>query len=83
MIARYTRPEMGRIWSEENTFQKWLDVEILAAEGLARLGKVPRAAVARIKNKARFDVKRIREIESVVKHELIAFLSSVRGVDWR
>ena len=77
MIARYTRPEMGRIWSEENSFQKWLDVEILAAEGLARLGKVPKAAVARIKRKARFDVKRIREIEGVVKHEMIAFLSCV------
>jgi adenylosuccinate lyase len=77
MIARYTRPEMGRIWSEENSFQKWLDVEILAAEGLARLGKVPKAAIARIKRKARFDVKRIREIEVVVKHEIIAFLSCV------
>jgi adenylosuccinate lyase len=77
MIARYTRPEMGRIWSEENSFQKWLDVEILAAEGLARLGKVPRAAIARIKRKARFNVKRIRKIEGVVKHEIIAFLSSV------
>lgn len=44
MIARYTRPEMGRIWSEENSFQKWLEVEILAAEGLAQLGKVPKAA---------------------------------------
>ena len=77
MIARYTRPEMGRIWSEENSFQKWLDVEILAAEGLARLGKVPKAAIARIKKKARFDVKRIREIEGVVKHEIIAFLSCV------
>jgi adenylosuccinate lyase len=77
MIARYTRPEMGRIWSEENSLQKWLDVEILAAEGLARLGKVPKAAVARIKKRARFDVKRIREIESVVKHEIIAFLSNV------
>jgi adenylosuccinate lyase len=68
---------MGRIWSEENSFQKWLDVEILAAEGLAHLGKVPKAAVARIKKKARFDVKRIREIEGVVKHEIIAFLSNV------
>jgi adenylosuccinate lyase len=77
MIARYTRPEMGHIWSEENSFQKWLDVEILAAEGLSRLGKVPKAAVARIKKKARFDVKRIRKIEGVVKHEIIAFLSSV------
>ena len=77
MISRYTRPEMGRIWSEENTFQKWLDVEILAAEGWAKLGKVPKAAIARIRRKARFDVKRIREIEAEVKHEIIAFLSSV------
>ena len=77
MIERYTRPEMGRIWSEENSFQKWLDVEILAAEGLARLGKVPKAAIARIRRKARFNVKRIREIEREVKHEIIAFLSCV------
>jgi adenylosuccinate lyase len=77
MIPRYTRPEMGRIWSEENSFQKWLDVEILAAEGLARLGKVPKAAIARIRKKARFNVERIREIESEVKHDVIAFLSCV------
>ena len=77
MIARYTRPEMGRIWSEENGFQKWLDVEILAAEGLSKLGKVPKAAIGRIRKKARFNVKRIREIEAEVKHEIIAFLSSV------
>lgn len=77
MIARYTRPEMGRIWSEENGFQKWLDVEILAAEALARLGQVPKAAIARIRKKARFNVDRIREIEAEVKHEIIAFLSSV------
>ena len=51
MIERYTRPEMGRIWSEENGFQKWLEVEILAAEGMARLGKVPKAAIARIKKR--------------------------------
>jgi adenylosuccinate lyase len=66
---------MGRLWSEENGFQKWLDVEILAAEGLARLGKVPQAAIARIKKNARFNVERIREIEREVKHEIIAFLS--------
>src|SRR5262245_59735280 len=77
MIERYTRPEMGRIWSEENGFQKWLDVEILAAEGWAQLGKVPKAAIVRIRKKARFDVKRIRAIEREVKHEIIAFLSSV------
>jgi adenylosuccinate lyase len=68
---------MGRIWSEENGFQKWLDVEILAAEGLSKLGKVPKAAIGRIRKKARFNVKRIREIEAEVKHEIIAFLSSV------
>jgi adenylosuccinate lyase len=68
---------MGRIWSEEYGFQKWLEVEILAAEGMARLGKVPKAAVARIRKKARFDIKRIRAIEAEVKHEVIAFLSSV------
>lgn len=77
MISRYTRPEMGRIWSEENGFQKWLDIEILAAEGLAGLGKVPKAAVARIKKRARFNVERIRDIEAEVKHEIIAFLSCV------
>ncbi|HXG52972.1 MAG TPA: adenylosuccinate lyase [candidate division Zixibacteria bacterium] len=77
MIPRYTHPEMARIWSEENGFQKWLDVEILAAEALAREGRVPKAAVARIRKKARFDVARIREIEREVKHEVIAFLSCV------
>jgi len=77
MIARYTRPEMGRIWTEENQFQKWLDVEILATEALGKLGVVPKGAAARIRKKARFDVKRIREIEREVKHETIAFLSSV------
>ncbi|HUF40537.1 MAG TPA: adenylosuccinate lyase [Verrucomicrobiae bacterium] len=77
MIPRYTRPEMGRIWSEENGFQKWLDVEILAAEAWAGLGKMPKAAIARIRKKARFDIKRVREIEAEVKHEIIAFLSAV------
>jgi adenylosuccinate lyase len=77
MIARYTRPEMGRIWTEENQFQKWLEVEILATEALGQLGVVPKDAGARIRKKARFDVKRIREIEREVKHETISFLSSV------
>jgi adenylosuccinate lyase len=77
MISRYTRPEMGRIWSEENSFQKWLDVEILAAEGLARMGRVPQAAISRIRRKARLNVKRIRAIEAEVKHETIAFLSAI------
>jgi len=75
MIDRYSRPEMARIWSEQNRFQKWLEVEILATEGLARLGQVPNEAVGRIKKRARFDIRRIHEIEKKVHHEVIAFLS--------
>ena len=75
MIPRYSRREMARIWSEQNQFQRWLEVEILAAEALAHLGKAPKEAIARIRKKARFDVDRIREIEKEVRHEMIAFLS--------
>jgi adenylosuccinate lyase len=74
MIERYTHPEMARIWSEENRFQKWLEVEILAAEALAGLGKVPKAAILRIRKNARFDLARIQEIEKETRHEMIAFL---------
>ncbi len=77
MIDRYTRPEMARIWSEENRFGKWLEVEILATEALAELGKVPVDVPARIRRNARFDVARIRDIEREVHHELIAFLRCV------
>ena len=74
MIERYTRPEMARIWSEENRFAKWLEIEILATEALAGMGKVPGDAPARIRQNARIDVSRIREIEREVHHEVIAFL---------
>ena len=74
MIDRYTRPEMARIWSEENRFDKWLEIEILATEALAGMGKVPEDAPARIRQNARVDVARIREIEREVHHEVIAFL---------
>ncbi len=77
MIGRYSRPEMARIWSEQSQFQKWLEVEILASEALAYLGKIPRSVVSRIKKKARFDIARIRKIEKEVRHEMIAFLSSL------
>ncbi|MEK7210064.1 MAG: adenylosuccinate lyase, partial [Candidatus Binatota bacterium] len=77
MIERYTRPEMARIWSEQSQFQKWLEIEILAAEALAEMGKVPKRALSRIRRKARFNVARIRKIEKEVRHEIIAFLSSV------
>lgn len=77
MIARYTLPEMGAIWSEENKFRTWLEVEILACEAQAQLGLVPREALAEIRQKAAFDVQRIQEIEAEVKHDVIAFLTNV------
>jgi adenylosuccinate lyase len=77
MIERYTRKEMGRLWEPQNRFQKWLDVEIAACEAWAELGKIPKKSLAVIKEKADFDVKRIDEIEAVVKHDVIAFLTSV------
>lgn len=77
MISRYTRPEMGRLWEPENRFQKWLDVEIAVCEAWAELGEIPQDALKVIKEKAKFDVKRIDEIEKTVKHDVIAFLTSV------
>ncbi len=77
MIPRYTRPEMGHIWSDENRFRVWLDIEILACEAQSQLGIVPAESVAVIREKASFDVKRILEIEEEVKHDVIAFLTNV------
>ncbi|MBI4455562.1 MAG: adenylosuccinate lyase [Acidobacteria bacterium] len=77
MIPRYTLPEMQRVWSDENKFQKWLDVEIAVCEELAAREEIPAQALARIKQKARFSVSRILEIEREVKHDVIAFLTSV------
>jgi adenylosuccinate lyase len=73
LIARYTRAEMGRVWSEENKFQKWLDVELAATETLAEAGIVPREAAAKLRERARIDVARINEIEAKVRHDVIAF----------
>ena len=77
MIDRYTLPEMGALWTDENKFRTWLDVEIAACEGWAKLGKIPPAAVADIKKKANFDVDRILEIEAETRHDVIAFLTNV------
>ncbi len=77
MIPRYTRPEMGRVWSDENKFSKWLEVEIATAEAEAEAGVIPKSAARAIRRKARFDVERILEIEEQVKHDVIAFTTNV------
>lgn len=77
MITRYTRPEMGNIWTDKNKFRTFLDIEILACEAQAELGIIPKEAVKKIKEKAKFDVQRIDEIEQTVKHDVIAFLTNV------
>ena len=77
MIERYTRPEMGAIWTEENKYRKWLDVELAVCEAWAEAGEIPPQSLQKIKEKAGFSVKKIEEIEKVVKHDVIAFLTSV------
>lgn len=77
MIERYTRPEMGRIFEDEFKYQTWLKIEILACEARAELGEIPKSDVEKIKQKAKFDIKRILEIEETTKHDVIAFLTNV------
>jgi adenylosuccinate lyase len=77
MIQRYTRPDMGAIWSDENKYRIWLEIEILACEAQAELGVIPKDAVAEIRSKASFNVERILEIEEVTKHDVIAFTTNV------
>jgi adenylosuccinate lyase len=77
MIRRYSRPEMAQLWSDENRFAAWLQVEIAATEVLAERGVVPREAAAAIRERARFDVARIEAIEKDVQHDVIAFVSNV------
>ena len=77
MIARYTRPEMGRIWSDENKFRMWLEVEIATAEVEAETGLIPKSAARAIRRKSRFSLERILEIEKQVKHDVIAFTTNV------
>ena len=77
MIPRYTRPKMGRIWEDHNRYQRWLDVELSVTETLATEGIVPPDAAAQIKAKAGFSVDRINQIEAEVKHDVIAFTTSV------
>ena len=77
MIERYTRPEMGHLWSIQNEWQTILNVEIAACEAMAELGEIPAAAVENIKKNAKFDVARINEIEKTTDHDIIAFLTNL------
>ncbi|WP_173443168.1 adenylosuccinate lyase [Selenomonas ruminantium] len=77
MIERYTNPEMGHLWSIENEWQQILNVELAACDAMAELGEIPAEAAKNIRAKAKFDVKRILEIESVTHHDIIAFLTNV------
>lgn len=80
MIPRYSREKMTAIWSQENKYAKWLDVEVAACEAMVKLGKTPAAAVENIKAKAVINVARIDEIETVTRHDVIAFVSSLAEV---
>jgi adenylosuccinate lyase len=77
MISRYTLPQMQKLWSDENKFRKWIEIEILACEAQAKLGNIPKSVVPRIRKKADFNVEKINQIEQKVKHDVIAFLSNL------
>lgn len=77
MIERYTREEMGSIWTEQNRFQAWLEVEIAACEAWAELGDIPKEDVEKIREHASFDVNRIHEIEASTRHDVVAFTRAV------
>jgi adenylosuccinate lyase len=77
MIDRYTRPEMGSIWTEENRFQAWLEVEILACEAWAELGEIPKEDVEKLRQHASFNIERIKEIEEETRHDVVAFTRAV------
>jgi adenylosuccinate lyase len=77
MIDRYTRPEMGAIWTDQNRFQAWLEVEILACEAWAELGDIPKEDVQKLRENASFDINRINEIELETRHDVVAFTRAV------
>src|ERR1700757_1388592 len=77
MIERYTRPRMGRIWEDQNKYQRWLDVELAVVATLAHQNIIPEKEAEEIQSKANFSVDRINEIEAEVKHDVIAFTTSV------
>ena len=79
MIPRYTRPEMGALWSDDAKYARWLRVELAVCEAWGRRGVVPPDALDRIRQRARVDAARIAEIEARVHHDVIAFLTDLEG----
>ena len=77
MIERYTRPEMGAIWTEENKYNAWLEVEILACEAWAEIGDIPKEDAVTLRKNASFNVERILEIEKETRHDVVAFTRAV------
>lgn len=77
MIPRYTREKMARIWTDQNRLDKWLEIEVLACEALAELGEIPHSAAAKIRERARYDLSRVQEIEKKTKHDVVAFITCV------
>ncbi|MBN1493062.1 MAG: adenylosuccinate lyase [Candidatus Omnitrophica bacterium] len=80
MIERYTRPEMGKIWTEQAKFEAWLAVELAATDAMAHYGYIPKGIPSKIKKKAKVNAKRILKIEETVKHDVIAFLTSITEI---
>ncbi|WP_025209493.1 adenylosuccinate lyase [Hippea sp. KM1] len=78
MIERYTRKEMGQLWTEEAKFSRWLEVEIAVCEGWESIGEIPKGTADKIRQNARFDIKRIEEIERTTRHDVVAFLENVK-----
>ena len=77
MIKRYSRKELTDIWSEENKYKIWLNVEVAAAQAMEKLGQIPRGVASIVRKKAKINVNRIHKIESEVKHDVIAFLTNI------
>ncbi|HEA47064.1 MAG TPA: adenylosuccinate lyase [bacterium] len=77
MLKRYTLPEMGKVWREENRFKKYVEIEVLVCEALAQMGQIPKEAARKIRKKVEVDIKRIKEIEKVTRHETIAFIEAI------
>jgi adenylosuccinate lyase len=80
MIARYTRPEMGAVWSDQRRFETWLEVELAATDALAEAGVVPAAEARTLRERAAFNIARIDEIEQITQHDVIAFTTSVAEI---